>query len=232
MQFNDATPLDISYYTDDKYNAIRRCKLLLFSHCIGNNEKFLQIHLLNKIVRKKQQKNTELLNKLFTNNVVDIINSFLFKIYITKNDIVKQLEKSCLSKTLKKAKQQKIRCLWSDENFVNIYHSICYKISSNLDPESCINSKYLLRQVINNNIDLCNIAEMTSSVLCPEKYELLNKKINERTNFERNNKFSKLYKCCKCKRNQTTTERRYNRSWDEGINLTVHCLFCGNSWGA
>ena len=55
-------------------------------------------------------------------------------------------------------------------------------------------------------------------------------------NLENNNeikiKYSELYRCNKCKRNQTKTERRYARSLDEGIDLTIICLFCGKRWNA
>ena len=101
-----------------------------------------------------------------------------------------------------------------------------------MDSQSCINSDYIKNKILNNDVDLQNVANMKSKELCPKKYEKIEKKINQRNNLERKIKYSELYKCRKCKRNQCTTERRYARSIDEGVDLTVTCVFCSHSWNA
>ena len=125
-----------------------------------------------------------------------------------------------------------IRCVWSEPKFVNLYHNICYKLAINLDSDSCVKSESIKKKIINQEVQLQDVANMSSKELCPKKYEKIDQKINKRTNLERKIKFSELYKCSKCKRNQCTTERRYARSLDEGTDLTVHCLFCGHNWNA
>lgn len=233
LEFPNANSLSMKYYENDKYNDVRRCKLILFSHCIGHNDKFLQTHLKKEIDKKRKKETNKFL--LLCNvpvQSIDIINEYLYHVYSTKEDIVKYLERGCLMRSIEKAKTHNIRCVWSNDKFVSLYHSICYKVSSNLDPNSCIQSDYILKKIFNNDVNLVNIANMTSKELCPKKYEQISEKVNKRTNFERKVKFSEMYRCRKCKRNQTTTERRYNRSWDEGVNLTIHCLFCGYSWCA
>ena len=69
-------------------------------------------------------------------------------------------------------------------------------------------------------------------MVATKKYIKIDEKINKRNNQESKIKYSELYRCRKCKRNQTTTERRYARSLDEGVDLTIICLFCGNRWNA
>ena len=150
---------------------------------------------------------------------------------LSKEYISEQLEKGCLNRAIKKAKEYNIRCIWSNPKFIDIYHSICYKVTINIDKNSSIKSDYIINKIINQDINLTDIANMKSKDLCPEKYVHIDEKMFKRTNLKRKIKFSELYRCKKCKRNQTTTERRYNRSLDEGVNLTIKCLFCGNTWG-
>jgi hypothetical protein len=149
----------------------------------------------------------------------------------TKENIIKYIERGCLNKAIEKSTSYNIRCIWSDEKFINLYHSICYKVAVNIDKNSCINSDYMINKILENNVDLLNLAKMSSKELCPKKYEKIEEKVQKRYNLERKIKYSELYQCRKCKQNKTTTERCYNRSWDEGVSLNIICLFCGNSWG-
>ena len=144
--------------------------------------------------------------------------------------MVKELEISCLNQTMKKAKTLNIRCVWSNDKFVNLYHSICYKISVNLDEKSTVGSDYLKTKILNQEYSLEDITNMSTRELCPIKYQKLDQKLNKRMSLETKVKYSELYRCRKCKRNQCITERRYNRSLDEGVNLMIKCTFCGNSW--
>jgi DNA-directed RNA polymerase subunit M/transcription elongation factor TFIIS len=150
---------------------------------------------------------------------------------LDKKYIIKYLERGCLNRAIERAKIYNIRCIWSNDKFINLYHSICYKIAVNIDKNSCINSDYILNKILNNEVDPLKIANMSSKDLCPKKYEKIEEKMQKRINLERKFKFSEMYTCRKCKRKQTTTERCYNRSLDEGVNLTIRCLFCENSWG-
>lgn len=191
--FPNSISLNIKFYENENYNEKRRCKLILLSNCLGDNDNFNH--------DKK------------------------------KENIIKHIEKGCLIRAIEKAKTYNIRCIWSNEKFVNLYHNICYKVAVNIDKDSSIESSYMINKILDGDIDLKKIANMTSKELCPKKYEKLEEKMQKRHNLERKIKFSERYQCKKCKRNQTTTERCYNRSLDEGVNLTIRCLFCGNSWG-
>jgi DNA-directed RNA polymerase subunit M/transcription elongation factor TFIIS len=191
----------------------------IFPNAIPLNIKFYENENYNDIRRCKLILLSDCLGKnfKFDNN--------------SKEAIIKAIEQGCLNRAIKKAKTYNIRCIWKEEQFVNLYHSICYKVSINIDKNSSINSSFIIDKILNNSIDLKTIANMTSKELYPKKYEKLEEKMHKRHNLERKIKFSERYQCKKCKRNQTTTERCYNRSLDEGVNLTIRCLFCGNSWG-
>jgi len=51
-----------------------------------------------------------------------------------------------------------------------------------------------------------------------------------RMNIHLNDKYSKLFKCPRCKHKEVTYENRYNRSFDEAVNKTFYCNFCQYSW--
>jgi DNA-directed RNA polymerase subunit M/transcription elongation factor TFIIS len=206
---------------------------LLFGQCLGKNEQLHDEKLKDHMVKNRKILTNRILYNL---NIADIvtncINKYLYKTVFNKEYIVKKLERGCLNRTIHKSRVHNIRCVWSEPKFVNLYHNICYKLAINLDSDSCVKSESIKKKIINQEVQLQDVANMSSKELCPKKYEKIDQKINKRTNLERKIKFSELYKCSKCKRNQCTTERRYARSLDEGTDLTVHCLFCGHNWNA
>jgi DNA-directed RNA polymerase subunit M/transcription elongation factor TFIIS len=234
LEFPNAIPLSYeTYYADENYNAIRRCKIILFSDCLGSNKELDTAAKKKYISDKKRKDINKILAELkLPDNTTSTILSYLFEKIITKEHIVKQLERGCLNRTINKSKLYNIRCIWADARFVDLYHNICYKLATNLDENSSINSEYVKNKILSNAFDLQNVANMSSKDLCPDRYEKIDKKINQRNNLDRKIKYSELYKCSKCKRSQCTTERRYARSLDEGTDLTVICLFCGHSWCA
>lgn len=234
INFPDAFSLDYeTYYEDVKYNKIRRCKILLFSQCLGKNETLDSSQKLGDQLNTKRTFTTKLLKKLeIDESVIHIINKYLYPKIITREYIVKKLEQGCLNRSVDKCRVYNIRGVWSEPKFVDLYHNICYKLAANLDENSSINSNYIKKKIINSEIDLYQVANLSSKDICPKKYEKIDKKIDQRNNLERKIKFSELYRCSRCKRNQCTTERRYARSADEGIDLTIICLFCGHSWNS
>lgn len=227
LEYNNAASLDYEYYENKKYNSVRRCKLILFSHCLGSNDQFKK----NSILTEDYKKNNEMLKQLgLCKNIINTINKYAYPVNLTKEYITKHLERGCLNRSIEKAKSYNIRCIWTESKFIDLYHSICYKVACNIDPTSSINSNYALKKILTNEIPIADVANMTSKELCPKKYEQIEDRVNKRTNLERNIKYSELYRCRKCKTNKTTTERRYARSWDEGTDLTIHCINCGFSW--
>lgn len=229
IMYNNATTLELKYYQKENYNKLRRCKLLLFSHCLGDNSDFADV--LQEINKKKEGDTNKILELLdIKDKPKKYINKYLNQPSLTKDYIIEYLERGCLNRAVEKAKVYNIRCVWVNQKFVDLYHSICYKVASNIDSTSSIKSDYLRNKILNNELNLVNVANMTSKELCPKKYEKIDAKMNKRANLERKIKYSELYRCRKCKRNQCTTERRYNRSLDEGVNLTINCSFCGHSW--
>jgi DNA-directed RNA polymerase subunit M/transcription elongation factor TFIIS len=229
LKFPNAFSLDYSYYEDERYNETRRCKLILFSTCLGDNTSFDEMAgVIGKAKRKK------LIETLVIGDIeYDIacsIAGYATPFILTKEYIVKNLERGCINRTVQKANEHNIRCVWTNPKFSNLYHDTCYRVASNIDANSSINSSYIQTKILNHNVNPFKVAQMTSKELCPDKYIKIDQKINKRNNLEQKVKYSELYRCRKCKRNQCKTERRYNRSLDEGVNLMIICTFCGNEW--
>jgi DNA-directed RNA polymerase subunit M/transcription elongation factor TFIIS len=231
--FPNSIPLNYKYYQDERYTRLRRCKLMLFGDCLGDKEKFHRKYIGCALNKRKRTSIEDMLYEIqFIKESVLEISEYLNTPYSTKAKIIEKLERGCLNRSIAKAKSYNIRCVWSDERFVNLYNSICYKVASNIDPESEVHSTYIKNKILKNELDLEMVADMTSKELCPKKYEKIDKQMDQRINMKRKIKYSELFHCRKCKKNQCTTERRYNRSLDEGTNLTVKCMFCGHEWNA
>lgn len=230
LKYKNAIPLDYKYYENENYNSLRRCKLILISHCLGDTKLYNDI-IANTYNQTKQLNKKAILQKCnYSPDSIEIINNYMDLTCVSKEYITKCIERSCLSRAIEKAKSYNIRCVWTNTKFINLYHSICYKVVCNLDSSSAVESNYILEKILKREVDIKNIANMTSKELCPKKYEHIDERLNKRTNMEIKVKYSELYRCRKCKQNKTTTERRYNRSLDEGVNLTIHCHYCGHSW--
>jgi DNA-directed RNA polymerase subunit M/transcription elongation factor TFIIS len=227
---NSSISLDYDEFYNDSYNDIRRAKVILLNEIVYKIFKDTDMKSVENIctlVKIKNIKNN--LNKLLNKPTINIIMDYYSQIHIIYNT-ARKIEIGCLNQTIEKADEYNIRPIWEDNEFLLLYHGICYKLSVNLDEDSAIKSDYMKNRILSNDIDLYKIAKMTSKQLCPSRNISIENKINKRTNVTINLKYSELYRCKKCKRNQATTERRYNRSLDEGVNLTITCTFCGHQW--
>ena len=217
-----------TFYKDEKYNNIRRCKLLLLGQCLGKNESIIS-SFDSIILNNKKRKITKRLSSVFMCDINDIIIDYLYASK-KRTDLVKNLEIGCINRAISQSKKFNIRCIWNNNAFVDLYNEICYKLAVNLDVDSPVKSDYLIKMILNNKIDASDAANLSSRDMCPKLVEKIENRISLRTNLERKIKYSELYRCKKCKRNQCTTERLYNRGLDEGVSLMISCGYCGNSW--
>lgn len=146
--------------------------------------------------------------------------------YDIQTDMLKHIENSCANECIRKSRGYNIRCAWENNQFVDIYHSVCYNLISVLSQEN----NTLIDKILTQEIDLDTIATLSCKELSPEKYEDITKEINKRVNTSQSVKYTEMYYCKKCKRNQTTAERVQNRSGDEASSFFITCLFCGMKW--
>jgi DNA-directed RNA polymerase subunit M/transcription elongation factor TFIIS len=148
--------------------------------------------------------------------------------YSNQIEMIKRIENSCSNETIRKARDCNIRCVWENEQFQNIYHNTVYTIISALDDNDISNT--LIKNILNKDIDINSIANLSSKDLSPQKYENIMFEINKRNNVTQTQKYTEMYFCKKCKHNQSTVERVQNRSGDEGSSFFITCTFCGAKW--
>lgn len=155
---------------------------------------------------------------------------FKNKIKKIQDKIIIGIEESCYNATIKKANEEMIYINWENYKFSYSYQLCHNKITKNLDIDSEVNSSYLIDTIINNTIDISDIAEWKSDKLCPEKSDIIKQNLIMRNSQKLNYKTSSLYTCRNCKKRSVTIKEYQGRSLDEGTNLSLTCLFCNYNW--
>ena len=135
-----------------------------------------------------------------------------------------------ISIKINKSCHRKVTTYEDDNNYNANYSIIMHKIVMNLDPESSINDRYLIDNVLKNNINLEEICFSDSNVLCPKKNYEIYEKVKNRNNIVTEKKFTVLYTCPKCKEKKCNQQTVQLRSADEGCNLKIECTNCNHCW--
>lgn len=151
---------------------------------------------------------------------------------VDRFNLIKKIERACLNATVAKANEENIPPLWEKDLFRDIYHAICYKISSNIDAYGPVKNYKLARDIIAGNLNITSLPRQTSQELYPDKYAEILNRIEKSKNATHTVKTSAMYKCRRCFKSECVIENRYNRSLDEGVNLSVQCVSCGLQWNA
>ncbi len=149
-----------------------------------------------------------------------------------KMNLIQKLERSCLNTTVLKAKEENIPPTWNNYLFQEIYHSICYKISSNLEADGIVKNPRLALDIIRGKLNIFILPRMSSQDLFPDKYAEIIEKIERSKNATHTVKTSAMYKCRRCFKTECTIDNRYSRSLDEGVMLEIQCRSCHLTWNA
>jgi len=147
-------------------------------------------------------------------------------------ELVEKIERGCFNYTITHTTEQNIPTSWKNDIFKDVYNSTCAKIYANLSTTNNVNNDYLLPCILENKINCNDLPKLTSQQLFPDKYKDVIVKLETSKNVQWTVKTSSMYRCRRCKKNECTIENRYNRSLDEGVNLTITCVACGNEWNA
>lgn len=150
--------------------------------------------------------------------------------FIEKTKHLKSLERSCYNYTIDKAYNDNIPTSWDVNNFCDLYHSTCYKISSNLEKKGIVDNPNFAKLLLSGNLSIEQLPKLSSIEMYPTKYIEILQRIMISKSASQTIKTSAMYKCRRCKENQCMIENRYNRSLDEAINLTITCMNCGYEW--
>lgn len=156
-----------------------------------------------------------------------------FEDFIKKKDVSINLEKGIFNFTIKEAKKRKIVRKWSNKNFVQIYVNRFRSVYSNINPNSKICNKILLKKLINKKLKPEKLAFMSHQEMSPRKWKkLIEAKIKRDKNLTEVDMSAATdeFKCYKCQKRLCTYYQLQTRSADEPMTTFITCLNCGNRW--
>jgi transcription elongation factor S-II len=115
-----------------------------------------------------------------------------------------------------------------------IYMTRFRHIYNNLDPDSFVQNKSLLKKLLNREFNIHQMCvHMSPEDLFPEIYEpYYRAKKEEMSKIQKQHEVKPdgLLRCGKCKTYKTTYTQLQTRSADEPLTTFVLCLNCGNRW--
>jgi len=148
-------------------------------------------------------------------------------------DLSEKIENSIYNYTIKQSEIKGIDVNIEDSYFKRIYVNKIISLYNNLDKESYVKNSNFLNNVINNDINIDDIAFLSPQEINKEHWKKYMDKQNatdeflySRTVGTRTNE----YKCGRCKERNCTYYQLQVRSSDEPMTTFVNCLNCGNRW--
>jgi transcription elongation factor S-II len=166
---------------------------------------------------------------------VDYRNICVNKLNNIINDIdkSKMIEESIYSYTDKKALENRVLNNMTDKHFRRIYANKMSSIYLNIDTESYIKNDELYDLIMNDKLDLKNIAFLRPHELFKKKWDKYLEKQKAEEDFLYSVGKSNItdeFKCSRCKKNETSYYQLQTRSADEPMTTFVQCINCGNRW--
>lgn len=119
---------------------------------------------------------------------------------------------------------------YSTSFLIPVYNEKLNEIIENLNPNSRIDNKFLLKALKENTISGQSIAFMKPHEIHPDNWE---KEINKKkmTEYKKDNMAATdAYKCHKCKKRKCRVYQLQTRSADEPLTTFVSCLVCQNTF--
>ena len=164
----------------------------------------------------------------FRNNVRTKLNKLIKKKKISLN-----LEIGIYNFAIKTAKQKNIIRNWNNSTFIMIYVDKLKSIMLNLNSNSSVKNKNLLKRLKNGAFKPHELAFMTHQEIFPEKWKYLVDAKIKRDKKEGEVDLSAAtdeFFCFKCKKRKCSYYEMQTRSADEPMTTFVTCLLCGNNW--
>jgi DNA-directed RNA polymerase subunit M/transcription elongation factor TFIIS len=171
-----------------------------------------------------------------SNNISDIVrNRSVNKLNSVLNNIViaRTIEKSYYNYCITISKERNIKRNWKNTTFKQLYLNKIISAYLNLNKESYIKNNYLFDNVMNNNIDINKISELSLYDIFPDNWtDIIDKKYKkDKLKYElKPEAMSTLFKCRKCGSKETSYYEVQTRSADEPMTQFVTCIKCNNKW--
>ena len=143
------------------------------------------------------------------------------------------LERGIYNHTLEHAGKHKVRRVWENPEFNQLYKIHAQRVISNLDAGSYIQNGRLLQRLRDGEFQPQAVAFMSYSDLYPEKWgDLIEKTMKREAKMLEVDKSSAtdMFKCGKCKKRECTYYEYQTRSADEPMTQFIRCLNCNNRW--
>lgn len=154
------------------------------------------------------------------------------KIHLSEDDAT-DLEIGIFNATIDYCSENNIQLSWTNSMFKDIYLNHARSIYSNLNPDSYIGNKNLIKRLQNKDFHPHDIAFMSFQEIFPEKWEdiITKQKLKLKDAYEvKNVSMTDAIKCRKCKNNKISYYELQIRSGDENMTQFFTCLVCGNKW--
>ena len=144
-----------------------------------------------------------------------------------------KIENSIYKYTVQQSKIKSIEENIENNSFKRIYVNKIISLHNNLNTKSYVKNNNFLNKVINNEIDIDNIAFLSPQEINKEHW----KKYMDRQTATDEFLYSRTigtrtseYKCGRCKEKNCTYYQLQVRSSDEPMTTFINCLNCGNKW--
>jgi len=167
-------------------------------------------------------------NDSFRSSIVKKIDNEMGDIRISRI-----IEKSIYNYCIKISWEKCIKKSWDNPVFKNLYISKIISIYSNIKSDSYIKNINFKNKLLNKEIDINKIAELSSFDIFPEVWkDLLDIKMKrDKLKYElKPEAMTEVFKCRKCGSRSCSYYEVQTRSADEPMTQFINCLKCGNRW--
>ena len=145
----------------------------------------------------------------------------------------RQIEKSIYNNIIKYTKKNNIKRKWKNIHFKSLYISRIRSIYSNIKEDSYLKNKNFKKKILNDEIDLTMIANLSKYDIFPENWkDLIEEKMKkDKLKYElKPEAMTDIFKCHKCSGRSCTYYEVQTRSADEPMTQFITCLDCNNHW--
>ena len=155
------------------------------------------------------------------------------KVLIDDKEICEKIEKSINNYCIEQCKVKNIEPNIENTYFLRMYVNKLISIYNNLDKKSYIKNNNFYDKVINNELDIDNVAFLSPQEINPDHWKKYIDKQNATEGFLYSitaGTKTQEYKCGRCKQRDCTYYQLQVRCSDEPMTTFINCLNCGNSW--
>ena len=145
----------------------------------------------------------------------------------------RQIEKSIYNNIIKYTKKNNIKRKWKNIHFKSLYISRIRSIYSNIKEDSYLKNKHFKKKILNDEIDLKEIANLSNYDIFPENWKDLieDKMKKDKLKYElKPEAMTDIFKCHRCSGRSCTYYEVQTRSADEPMTQFITCLDCNNHW--